>query len=196
MPPEDSSDNRSRLVQAATEVFLEEGYGASVDRIAARAGVAKQTLYNHFACKDELFGEVARQATESILGTLEGADGDLRAALLRFAAAYRSRALSDGGLALYRTISGQMAKAPALAGEVFAKCTDKTARGLAGVLGAAMAAGALCRDDAQFAAEMLMSMLIALDRPRRLAGYKALSARAEKARQARIVDCFLRAFAA
>jgi TetR/AcrR family transcriptional repressor of mexJK operon len=190
-----SNENRNRLIQAATEAFLEEGYRASVDRIAARAGVAKQTLYNHFATKDELFGEVARSCAESTLGHLNAQNGELRTVLLNFAADYRSRALSDSGLALFRTIVGEMAQVTELARSVFAKGTEKTAKGLAAFLDRAMVAGNLRRDDAQFAAEMLLSMLLALDRPRRLAGHRPLSAKAESARVERIVDCFLRAFA-
>jgi TetR/AcrR family transcriptional repressor of mexJK operon len=190
-----SSDNRSRLIQAATEAFLEEGYRVSVDRIAARAGVAKQTLYNHFTTKDELLGEVARSCAESTLIHLQAQNGDLRPALLSFAAVYRSRALSDSGLAMFRSIIGEAAKVPDLARSVFVKGTDKTAKGLAAFLERAMAAGKLRSDDSHFAADMLMGMLMALDRPRRLAGQRPLSAKAESARIERIVDCFLRAFA-
>ena len=51
------AETRNRLIQAAREAFMAEGYRASVEGIAARAGVAKQTLYNHFPSKDELFSE-------------------------------------------------------------------------------------------------------------------------------------------
>jgi len=189
-----AAENRHRLIQAATEAFLAEGYRVSVDRIAARAGVAKQTLYNHFATKDELLGEVARSCAESTLVHLQRG-GELRPALLSFAAVYRNRVLSDSGLALFKTIVGEMAKVPELARSVFVKGTEKTARGLADFLQSAMDAGDLRRDDARFAAEMFIGMLLSLDRPRRLAGQKPLSAKAEAARVERIVDCFLRAFA-
>ncbi|MBN8764196.1 MAG: helix-turn-helix transcriptional regulator, partial [Thiobacillus sp.] len=48
---------RERLLAAACEAFCEEGYQVSIDHIAARAQVARQTLYNYFHSKDELFGE-------------------------------------------------------------------------------------------------------------------------------------------
>jgi TetR/AcrR family transcriptional repressor of mexJK operon len=192
---DNAGDSRSRLIQAATEVFLAEGYRASVDRIAARAGVAKQTLYNHFSTKDELLGEVARSCADSTLVHLQAGSGDLRPALLNFAAVYRSRALSDDGLALFRSIAGEIAKVPALARSLFNQGSDKTARGLAAFLERAMKSGQLRRDDSRFAADMLMGMLLALDRPRRLAGQRPLSAKAEAERVQHIVDCFLRAFA-
>ena len=49
-------DLRQRLIAAATEAFAASGYaGATLDDIAARAGVTKGGLYFHFAGKEELF---------------------------------------------------------------------------------------------------------------------------------------------
>lgn len=43
------------IMDAAEEVFIEKGYhDASMDEIAARAGIAKGTLYQHFPGKEEL----------------------------------------------------------------------------------------------------------------------------------------------
>ena len=49
---------RERVLRAATRSFLAHGYGSSVDYIAKRAGVAKQTVYHHFPSKAELFEQV------------------------------------------------------------------------------------------------------------------------------------------
>ncbi|MBB5936912.1 TetR/AcrR family transcriptional regulator [Streptomyces zagrosensis] len=50
------SAKREAILRAAVEVFLREGYArASVDAIAEEAGVAKQTVYNHFGDKERLF---------------------------------------------------------------------------------------------------------------------------------------------
>ncbi len=50
---------RRRLLEAAAEHFARDGLdGASVDAIAIAAGVAKGTLYNYFASKEELFAQV------------------------------------------------------------------------------------------------------------------------------------------
>ncbi|MBL8736291.1 MAG: TetR/AcrR family transcriptional regulator [Planctomycetes bacterium] len=47
---------RARLIDAATEVFAMHGYaGATLDGIAARAGVTKGGVYFHFDGKEELF---------------------------------------------------------------------------------------------------------------------------------------------
>lgn len=51
------------IAQAALECFAQRGYAAaSLDDIAARAGVTKGTLYLYFPNKEALFKEVVRQA--------------------------------------------------------------------------------------------------------------------------------------
>lgn len=50
-----SRDTEARLLDAASELFYEEGYGpTAVDRIVERSGVSKPTLYVHFRSKDAL----------------------------------------------------------------------------------------------------------------------------------------------
>ena len=55
----DSSDrdaraNRERLLDAAGEVFAEQGVVAPMSVVAHRAGVGVGTLYRHFADRDAL----------------------------------------------------------------------------------------------------------------------------------------------
>ena len=50
------------LLDAALELFVERGFASTrLDEVAARAGVAKGTLYLYFASKEELFKAVVRQ---------------------------------------------------------------------------------------------------------------------------------------
>jgi AcrR family transcriptional regulator len=50
----DAARNRERIIEAATEVFAEQGLEASTAEIAARAGVGEATLFRRFESKDEL----------------------------------------------------------------------------------------------------------------------------------------------
>jgi AcrR family transcriptional regulator len=47
----DARRNRARLVEAAREVFAEQGPSASMEAIARQAGVGVGTLYRHFPCR-------------------------------------------------------------------------------------------------------------------------------------------------
>lgn len=191
----DVTDTRDRLIQAAREAFMEEGYRASVDGIAARAGVAKQTLYNHFPGKDELFSESAGQISDAIVVSLDGQTNDVRAALLRFGTAFRHKVHGTEGLAMFRTLMAEAARFPGLAQAYFAKGPEQTATRLAEFIGRAMTAGQLRRDDPRFAAEMLLGMLNNIDHFRRISDPAPLPESDEKNRIERIVDCFLRAYA-
>lgn len=189
------TDSRQRLIRAAREVFMAEGYRASIERIALRANVARQTLYNHFPGKDVLFGEVVRQAVGEVLGTLEVEGQDIRQSLQAFAEAFCEKLLSSDGLAFYRMIVAETARFPELARAFFAQGPQRTADCLAAYCASAMADGRLRRDDARQAAEMLLSMLSGFERTRRLCGEAPAEPAAERARIAAIVDCFLRAYA-
>lgn len=59
------SDARQRILETAERLFYAEGVrGVGIDRIIAEAGVAKMSLYNHFASKDDLILEVLRYREE------------------------------------------------------------------------------------------------------------------------------------
>lgn len=185
-------DTRQRLLDAACETFREEGYQASIDRIAARAQVARQTLYNHFPSKDALFAEVVRHSIQSVLVTLD-TDGEVRGTLLAFSEAYRAKILSAEGIAIFRTLTAEAPRFPALAKQFFRQGPQTTRKRLAEYLARAMKQGWLKREDPDFAAEMLTAMLADFDRLQGLMNLQTDLLKPKKSAQ--VVDCFLRAFA-
>jgi len=188
------SDCRSRLIQAAAHVFIEEGYRASIDRVAMRAGVARQTLYNHFPSKADLFGEVIKQVTAALLVTLDRSSDDLRERLLRFGIAFRAKALSVEGLGFYRALVAETLRFPDLAASFYRSGPLQTATRLRGVLLAAMDRGELRPDDVDFATTTLLSMLVGAERSHYLLSGEP-PPDPDPAKVAQIIDCFLRAFA-
>ena len=54
----DAQRNYDRIVEVAREVFSEQGYDASLDEIAKRAGVGPGTLYRHFPNRDALLDAI------------------------------------------------------------------------------------------------------------------------------------------
>ncbi len=60
MPP--PTDKRAALLQAALELFAENGFtGSPTALIAKRAGVASGTLFLYFKCKEDLIRELFRE---------------------------------------------------------------------------------------------------------------------------------------
>jgi AcrR family transcriptional regulator len=59
----DAEENRERLLAAAREVFAESGFEATMDEVAARAGVGVGTAYRRFANKAELIAALTEDRT-------------------------------------------------------------------------------------------------------------------------------------
>ncbi len=66
--PERGSDRRHREIrEAAIGIFLASGYeGATMEEIAVRAGVSKQTVYKHFSDKQNLFADIVLSTTNDM----------------------------------------------------------------------------------------------------------------------------------
>lgn len=59
-----------RLLDAALELFTSDGYaGASIERIAKRAGASTKTIYSRFANKAEILQAVVNRTVSRILAT-------------------------------------------------------------------------------------------------------------------------------
>jgi TetR/AcrR family transcriptional regulator, mexJK operon transcriptional repressor len=187
------ADCRKRLLAAATEVFMAEGYRASIERIACRAGVARQTLYNHFPSKELLFEAVVGATVQSVVVTLEAKTGDLRASLLSFATVYREKILNPGALAACRTLIAEAPRFAGLARNFLAAGPESTVGHVARFLARAMERGELRSDDPQLAAEVLTGMLTGYERLNGLLNGGVVMTD-NSARTGRIVDVFLRAY--
>ncbi|GAA0726999.1 TetR/AcrR family transcriptional regulator [Clostridium malenominatum] len=62
------------IFESAIKVFSIYGYdGATMDEVAAQAGVAKGTLYYHFKSKEEIFKYIIEEGMNLIKGRIEGA---------------------------------------------------------------------------------------------------------------------------
>ena len=67
-----ASSKYQDLVDTATRLFAQYGYTAvGIDRIIAEAGVAKMTLYKHFASKQDLIVAVLKQRDQQFMQSLQ-----------------------------------------------------------------------------------------------------------------------------
>ncbi len=73
----DPNSTRSRLLDAATAVFLQHGFAAaSMDMVRQEAGVSNGSLYHHFPTKallaDALYAHTLRDFHAALLGPITG----------------------------------------------------------------------------------------------------------------------------
>jgi AcrR family transcriptional regulator len=62
----DAKRNYDRIVEVAREVFREQGYDASLDEVAKRAGVGPGTLYRHFPTRDALLDAIMQSWVDRV----------------------------------------------------------------------------------------------------------------------------------
>ncbi|MGN2637801.1 TetR/AcrR family transcriptional regulator [Nocardia takedensis] len=67
-----SGDRREEILRAARGEFAEHGFrGVSVTSIAARAGISKALVYQHFTSKDQLYADCLAAVGEPVMARLE-----------------------------------------------------------------------------------------------------------------------------
>ena len=67
----DARRNREALIEAAREVFREQGYDASLDLVAKRAGVGPGTLYRHFPTREALMDAMLQSWVDRVRDTTD-----------------------------------------------------------------------------------------------------------------------------
>jgi len=108
---------RAAILEAAKRMFTRSGFeGASMDQIAAEAGVSKLTVYSHFGDKEALFGAAVESHCETQLppSLFEPAPATaLRERLLTIARAFFAMISSPEAIAGHRMLcTPQLAGSP------------------------------------------------------------------------------------
>jgi AcrR family transcriptional regulator len=176
-----------RIIDAATEIFLRDGYGASsLEAVASAAGVSKRTLYARFAGKAALFQVVVSRLVARWLPAFDAGMGQaqgLEQTLLAAARIMLATALMPEALALHRLIVAEIGRFPEL-GHVLHEAVGQER--LAGLLRRAGVA------DPVWAADQFMTLVLAVPQRRALGLGMALDEAAREAWAARSVALFLR----
>ena len=152
-----SARKNAAIVSAATHVFLDRGYaGASMDEVARRAEVSKQTVYKHFADKKTLFEHVMRATSEPMHAAIATTEtGDLGTDLRAYGDALLKQVIAADVVRLRHIILSEADRFPDLAAAWHAAGPDRTIDDLA------IRLAPLRLPDPHRAAEQLMWLLIA-----------------------------------
>jgi TetR/AcrR family transcriptional repressor of mexJK operon len=177
-PPADLAQPRRRaarlasapvILEAATTLFLRNGYlGTSVDDIAALAHVSKQTVYTHFADKEQLFGELVRGNISRVdtfidsvtagLGETTALEDDLRG----FARRHIRAVVQPEAVQLRRLVIGEAGRFPDLAREYYERVPQRVIAALARQLTRLAERGLLRIPDPSIAANHLAWLILGL----------------------------------
>jgi AcrR family transcriptional regulator len=152
------ADKHSAIIEAAAEVFLDNGYlGASMDDIANRAGVAKQTVYSHFSSKKALFVAMASALSNDASDRAhnevpEYVDGDVERYLTEYAIRQLNIVLVPRILRLRRLVIGEVTRFPEIGAALYSGGPGLAIDSLAATIKRLTALGALSIVDATLAA--------------------------------------------
>lgn len=121
-PTSRASRKRRAIAEAASRVFIRDGFaGASVDEIAAEAGVSKPTVYAYFGNKESLFhtmlATILQEALADMPTPLEAPfdeTNDLARELADYARRWLAVLLRPQILALRRLVLGEVERFPDL----------------------------------------------------------------------------------
>ena len=129
---------RRAILAAATTAFLQHGYlGASMDEVAAKAGVSKQTVYKQFENKERLFAEIVLGTSDQLMDglaqayadTLDGAT-DAREALRALARRLLDSLTAGSVLQLRRLVIAEADRFPEVCGAWFTSGFEKSLEAL------------------------------------------------------------------
>lgn len=127
-----------QILDAATEVFLEEGYAAaSVDRIVEKSGVSKATIYSYYDSKENIFVDVMQLQFNSLFLNLDSNaynSEDLEEILLSLGTDLLRIANSPVTLSLFRNIMAESQRFPALAHQFMHESSERVIRGIAEII--------------------------------------------------------------
>jgi AcrR family transcriptional regulator len=152
-----------QILQAAVEVFSEKGFrAATMDEVAAAAGITKGTIYLYFSSKEELFVEMARRQfgrALDLLGEVELEESDDFEEMTRRLGREFLRVMMDPQVTkVIPLLVAEYNHIPALQSLYRDQLIPQVNLQIAGLLEVGMEFGPLRRMDAVIASRCLMGM--------------------------------------
>lgn len=163
---------RDLILKAATEAFLAHGFsGASIDQIAAQAGVSKPTIYSHFQGKEQLFAAIMNSICDNFEEPFVGPNADteeLSTILIRIADNYTRAILQPGVVAMHRLFVAEAERFPELSRRYYEVGPRRVHQTLASFFKKRMARGEIRKCDPILLAQFFAAVVIAPMRTKRL----------------------------
>ena len=154
---------RAAMMAAAQSLFLERGFEAtSIDAIAQAAGVAKVTVYSHFAGKAALFAEAIRAKCDSMMDVAALSPGDqttVHRRLKALANQFFTLINDPEAMAVHRLVASEGERVPEIGEILCSTAVLNVCSKVAHVLAGGHAAGALAIDDPQEAAGHFLALI-------------------------------------
>lgn len=182
------------ILDAATELFAEKGAAATMDEIARRAGVSKQTLYNRFASKLDVGRAIAARRSDAITAPLR-AEGDPESVLTAYASALLKKVVHGEAGASLRGLAMVSPEAPDIAAAIYDGGPGESLRRLSAWLTDQNRRGLLRVPDPDHAAEIFSGMALGHSHLRTLLGVTHPGADQIPERARETARRFIRAFA-
>ncbi|OAH96533.1 TetR/AcrR family transcriptional regulator [Methylomonas methanica] len=153
----DEQQSRDRLLDAALQLFLENGYGnLSMETIARDARVSLRTIYSQFGGKAGLFGALIRRCSDQFIGSLSD-DCELEEALTIFARQFLFRITRPDVLRMRAILIGESPRFPDLATQFYEQGPRRTLGLLAQFFMRHQQAGRIIDMDPYFLADQFIS---------------------------------------
>jgi len=163
-------EREGRILDAALRVFSLTGYsGATMDAVAAEAGLTKPTVYQYFPSKESLFSAMMIGKRDQMLDVFEhpSAEGMVHD-LYVFAWDYADTLMRPEMLSLARLIIGEVQRFPEIGRAYQASGPDHVLRGIMRYLSVRRENGQLDFEDAELAAQDLWGLILSAPRTQAL----------------------------
>lgn len=190
-----------RILEAARNHFYARGLErASVDAIAAEAGVSKMTIYSNFGSKEGLFEAVVQDRTDRVMGGSAGIEAldptQPRKALLAVGEQFLALTREEDALGKFRSVYGAAGAQPEACRAFYRQGAERLISELAIYLRRASQVGTMSVQHPQLAADLFLSMFLGDGHIRGLLMLEMPDARENKALLREAVRVFMAAYAA
>jgi AcrR family transcriptional regulator len=193
--PRDPERSR-RIMEAARNHFYLHGFErASVDAIAAEAGVSKMTIYSNFGSKEGLFEAMVQDGTDRVMGGSAGVEAmdpmQPRKVLLEVGKQFLALTREEHTLGKFRSLYGTANAQPEACRAFYRQGPERLTGALAAYLQRARDAGSLKVKNPRLAADLFLAMFLGNGHIRRLLMLEMQDAREEKALLREAVRVFI-----